>query len=112
MNILFSIQKQYFFVLYYLKGGEKVRLRDVQVLTLHQGKMTTGRRSSPVLQLKCAGGSAGCSTFVPEVVQCYNRGSDGLDAQVRLLRDKAVEPTVSGRSWDQVMASAYQRCPL
>ncbi|CAB4020765.1 store-operated calcium entry-associated regulatory factor-like isoform X1, partial [Paramuricea clavata] len=62
-------------------GGEKVRLSDVQVLTLHQGKMTTGRRSSPVLQLRCAGGSAGCSAFVPEVVQCYNRGSDGFDAQ-------------------------------
>ena len=29
----------------------KVLLRDVQVLTLKNGKMTTGRRSSPVPQL-------------------------------------------------------------
>lgn len=28
------------------------------------------------------GGSAGCSTFIPQVVQCYNRGSDGVDVQV------------------------------
>ena len=36
----------------------KVLLRDVQVLTLRQGQMTTGRRSSPVPQLNCVGGSA------------------------------------------------------
>jgi hypothetical protein len=27
------------------------------------------------------GGTAGCAAFVPEIVQCYNRGSDGLDVQ-------------------------------
>ena len=27
------------------------------------------------------GGSAGCSAFVPSVVQCYNRGTDGQDIQ-------------------------------
>merc|ERR1712210_415487 len=27
------------------------------------------------------GGSAGCSAFVPTVVQCYNRGTDGQDIQ-------------------------------
>ena len=35
-------------------------------------------------QLKCVGGNAGCSSFVPQVVQCYNRGTDGFDVQVRL----------------------------
>ena len=34
------------------------------------------------LQLQCVGGSAGCNTYVPQVVQCYNRGSDGVDVQV------------------------------
>lgn len=58
----------------------KIRLQDVQVLTLYQGKMTTGRRSSPVPQLSCVGGSAR-GLFNPEVVQCYNRGWDGLDVQ-------------------------------
>lgn len=60
---------------------KKVKLKDVDVLTLHQGRMTAGRRSSPVPQLQCRGGTAGCGAFVPEVVQCYNRGSDGLDTQ-------------------------------
>ena len=31
--------------------------------------------------IQCRGGTAGCGAFVPEVVQCYNRGSDGLDVQ-------------------------------
>ncbi|KAH7971222.1 hypothetical protein HPB49_020464 [Dermacentor silvarum] len=55
-------------------------LKDVQVLTLRQGQYTTGRRSHPVPQLNCRGGSAGCQDQ-PAVVQCYNRGSDGRDAQ-------------------------------
>lgn len=60
--------------------SESVILEDVSVLTLHHGKMTAGRRSSPVPQLKCIGGSA-AKAFTPQVVQCYNRGSDGYDVQ-------------------------------
>lgn len=60
---------------------KKVKLKDVNTLTLYQGKMTNGRRSAPVPQLSCHGGTAGCHAFVPDVVQCYNRGSDGLDVQ-------------------------------
>lgn len=59
---------------------DKILLSDVKVLTLKHGHMTTARRSSPVPQLKCMGGTARCS-FVPQVVQCYNRGSDGYDIQ-------------------------------
>ncbi|XP_076355118.1 store-operated calcium entry-associated regulatory factor-like isoform X1 [Tachypleus tridentatus] len=62
-------------------GSHKVKLKDVEVLTLYQGKMTTGRRSSPVPQLQCIGGSAGCSAFVPKVVQCYNKGSSESSIQ-------------------------------
>ncbi|KAM9449949.1 store-operated calcium entry-associated regulatory factor [Clarias gariepinus] len=58
-----------------------VLLRDVQVLTLYRGRYTTARRSSPVPQLQCVGGSAGCSSFVLEVVQCQNKGWDGVDVQ-------------------------------
>lgn len=58
----------------------KVLLKDVQVLTLRTGQMTTGRRSSPVSQLTCVGGSA-AGKFNPQVVQCYNRGWDGVDVQ-------------------------------
>ena len=39
-----------------------------------------GRRSSPVPQLKCVGGSAQ-GHFNPQAVQCYNRGFDGQDVQ-------------------------------
>merc|ERR1712004_509460 len=56
------------------------RLEDVQVLTLTRGAMTTGRRSSPVPQLACVGGS-GRGEEQPERVQCYNRGSDGRGVQ-------------------------------
>jgi len=59
---------------------QKIRLRDVQVLTLKEGKMTTGRRSSPVPQLNCIGGS-GRGRHQPGVVQCYNRGWDGREVQ-------------------------------
>jgi len=59
---------------------ERVRLEDVQVLTLTRGAMTTGRRSSPVPQLACVGGS-GRGEEQPERVQCYNRGSDGRGVQ-------------------------------
>ena len=62
------------------KDPGKVMLRDIQVLTLNSGKQTTGRRSSPVPQLKCVGGSAQ-GHFNPQSVQCYNRGSDGVDVQ-------------------------------
>ncbi|XP_044041860.1 store-operated calcium entry-associated regulatory factor isoform X1 [Siniperca chuatsi] len=58
-----------------------VLLRDVQVLTLYRDRYTAARRSSPVPQLQCVGGSAGCQTFVPEVVQCQNKGWDGVDVQ-------------------------------
>ncbi|ODM98944.1 Store-operated calcium entry-associated regulatory factor [Orchesella cincta] len=61
-------------------GNDKVKLNDVQVLTLYTGAMTTGRRSSPVPQLRCVGGSAN-GAFVPQTVQCYNKGSDGYDVQ-------------------------------
>ncbi|XP_026159684.1 store-operated calcium entry-associated regulatory factor [Mastacembelus armatus] len=58
-----------------------VLLRDIQVLTLYKGHYTTARRSSPVAQLQCIGGSAGCQAFIPEVVQCQNKGWDGVDVQ-------------------------------
>ncbi|XP_069128119.1 store-operated calcium entry-associated regulatory factor-like [Argopecten irradians] len=62
-------------------GRDGVLLSDVKTLTLYNGKMTNSRRSAPVPQLKCVGGSAGCGAFVPQVVQCTNRGSDGYDVQ-------------------------------
>ncbi|CAL8132530.1 unnamed protein product [Orchesella dallaii] len=60
--------------------GRKVQLRDVKALTLYSGAMAAGRRSAPIPQLRCVGGSADC-VFEPTVVQCYNRGGDGFDVQ-------------------------------
>lgn len=62
-------------------GADRVRLLEIQTLTFQEGKRTTGRRSSPIPQLKCIGGSAGLKGSQPKAVQCYNRGSDGRDVQ-------------------------------
>ncbi|XP_028258054.1 store-operated calcium entry-associated regulatory factor isoform X2 [Parambassis ranga] len=62
-------------------NGDSVLLRDIQVLTLYRSRYTTARRSSPIPQLKCVGGSAGCQAFIPDVVQCVNKGWDGVDVQ-------------------------------
>jgi len=61
-----------------------VLLEDVKTLTLQKGQRTQARRVSAVPQLKCIGGSAKCA-YEPDVVQCYNRGSNGVDIQVRLF---------------------------
>ncbi|EFO86188.1 hypothetical protein CRE_02155 [Caenorhabditis remanei] len=67
-------------------SSDKVLLRDVSAITLNKGKMTTGRRVAPTLQLKCVGGSAK-GAFTPKVVQCSNQGFDGSDVQWRCDAD-------------------------
>lgn len=63
--------------------NDRVLLQGMSALTLYQGAMTAGRRSAPVPQLTCVGGTAGCGVGQPKVVQCYNRGWDGYDVQVQ-----------------------------
>ena len=58
---------------------DKIKLKDIEVLTLKPNQWTTGRRTKPVPQLQCVGGY--CDAIKGETVQCYNRGSDGLDVQ-------------------------------
>ena len=55
-------------------------LSSVRALTLYPGRLTTGRRSAPVPQLRCQHGDA-CDKHVPEVIRCRNDGTDGRDAQ-------------------------------
>lgn len=64
-------------------NDNRVKLSDIQVLTLRGGgAMTTGRRTSPVTQIACVGGTAmGNREAQPDVVQCYNRGWDGREVQ-------------------------------
>lgn len=52
-----------------------VPLTSIKTLTLHKGKLTRGRRGAPVQQLDCVGGDA-CQRFQPQVMQCYNQGTD------------------------------------
>jgi len=59
-------------------GQDAILLKSVERLVLQRGKYTTGRRSSPIPQLKCVGSS--CYRFEPVTVTCKNMGSDGTDA--------------------------------
>ncbi|KAI9340800.1 hypothetical protein DFJ73DRAFT_551385 [Zopfochytrium polystomum] len=63
------------------KDRQKVLLKDVSVLTLYEGKMTNGRRSAPVPQLKCVGGDACHAAGSIRTIQCLNKGFDGRDVQ-------------------------------
>lgn len=64
-------------------GPDAVLLQDVQVLTLYSDKQTTGRRTTPMPQLQCVGGSAKAQAHTVTVVQCENKGHDGQDFQWR-----------------------------
>ncbi|XP_045311755.1 store-operated calcium entry-associated regulatory factor isoform X1 [Leopardus geoffroyi] len=60
---------------------DRILLRDVKALTLHHDRYTTSRRLDPIPQLKCVGGTAGCDSYTPKVIQCQNKGWDGYDVQ-------------------------------
>ncbi|XP_004682262.1 PREDICTED: store-operated calcium entry-associated regulatory factor [Condylura cristata] len=60
---------------------DRILLRDVKALTLHYDRYTTSRRLDPIPQLKCVGGTAGCDSYTPKVIQCQNKGWDGYDVQ-------------------------------
>ncbi|PAA65463.1 hypothetical protein BOX15_Mlig014378g2 [Macrostomum lignano] len=59
---------------------QKVLLSSVQSITLHSEKFTTARRGSPIPQLRCIPTVIPCKSL-PSTVQCYNKGTDGLDVQ-------------------------------
>ncbi|XP_066473379.1 store-operated calcium entry-associated regulatory factor-like isoform X2 [Tiliqua scincoides] len=60
---------------------DKILLQEVQALTLYPSEITNSRRTIPIPQLHCVGGTAGCVANTPEVALCYNRGGDGNDVQ-------------------------------
>ena len=67
---------------------EAVKLEQITALTFREGAMSKGRRTSPVPQLKCMGGSAmSHREFHPSVVQCKNAGYDGVDVQWECTAD-------------------------
>jgi hypothetical protein len=66
-------------------GYGKVLLTNVNVLTLRKGEYTTHRRVNPIKQLDCV---RGCSyENYPDVMQCYNKGSDGTDVNWKCETD-------------------------
>uniref|UniRef100_A0A6A7G3G2 Store-operated calcium entry-associated regulatory factor n=1 Tax=Hirondellea gigas TaxID=1518452 RepID=A0A6A7G3G2_9CRUS len=64
----------------FVHSTDRVLLSDVRTITLKADRMTTGRRSNPVPQLSCIGGSAQ-GKYRPPIVQCRNMGSDGREIQ-------------------------------
>jgi hypothetical protein len=60
-------------------NDKKVLLSHVQTLTLNDGQKTSGRRNAPLPQLECRGQN--CRKWKPAAVQCFNRGTDGVDVQ-------------------------------
>lgn len=60
--------------------AERVRLTDVEAITLHDGLKTNARRVPAMPQLQCNG--LYCSSK-PTTVQCQNTGFDGIDVQWR-----------------------------
>ena len=64
---------------------EKVPIREVSSLLLHRGKMTTGRRASPVPQLNCL---SNCQD-APDTIYCSNAGHDGEDVVWECKSDPA-----------------------
>lgn len=73
--------KLYGLLLALTKGEQRILLTDVETLTLRAGEMTTGRRMAPIPQLRLESAARRCQAFSPRVVQCSNRGTDGLTTQ-------------------------------
>lgn len=67
-------------------ASDSIHYKDIKALTLRRGYMTTGRRSDPVPQLVCIGGSAQHAEQ-PAVVQCQNAGFDGQSYQWKCEAD-------------------------
>lgn len=54
-----------------------ILLKNIKLLTLHRNQLTTGKRITPIAQLRCVGGSAEAHAPQIRVVQCFNIGFDG-----------------------------------
>ncbi|XP_027199981.2 uncharacterized protein LOC113794094 [Dermatophagoides pteronyssinus] len=54
-------------------NNDRIKLKDIQTLTLYADRLTEARRSSPIKQLTCIGDY--CDDLQISTVQCYNSGS-------------------------------------
>ena len=56
----------------FLAETDRILLKDVLSITLYRGLPTASRKRTPLPQLKCIGGEAGCKGYTPSVVHvCY-----------------------------------------
>lgn len=67
------------FLIFSVTAYDKVLLRDVKSIVLNKGQYTQARRTSPISQLTCMGGSARSRSHEVGQVQCTNMGFDGND---------------------------------
>jgi len=56
-----------------------VLMSNIETLTFHKDRMTTGQRSMPIKQMQCVGYYC-YSHIMPSSMQCQNTGFDGKDA--------------------------------
>jgi len=63
------------------ESDQRVKLTDVQTITLFKDRYTNSRRLNSIPQLRCIGSFWKCQNYAPNVVQCYNKGFDGIDVQ-------------------------------
>ncbi|XP_027199980.2 store-operated calcium entry-associated regulatory factor-like [Dermatophagoides pteronyssinus] len=61
------------------QNNDRIKLKDIQTLTLYSDRWTQSRLTSPIQQLTCVGGY--CNKVKIPTAQCYNRGSDGRSIQ-------------------------------
>lgn len=82
----------------------QVHIQDVKVLTLYHDEYTTGRRSAPVPQLRCVGGTAMSEGYRIKSMQCHNQGFDGHDINWKC---EAVIPNNMKLGWITVNCEGY-----
>lgn len=77
--IRFFVNSILFILVASYPNESRVLKENINVLTLYKDRYTTARRTSPVPQINCIGGTARSNSHKVEIVQCTNMGFDGTD---------------------------------
>lgn len=88
-------------------ADDKILLTDIKVLILYRGLYTKARRLSPVLQMRCIGGSANCA-YTPDFIECDNIGSSGGSVTVKVLLENIIEKKRNAAEWYKSILSAKE----
>lgn len=95
-NIVLVLPFIAFILIENVSGQEdRVKLSEIESISLSKDKLTAARRSSPIDQLKCVGSYYKCNLYAPSYVECFNKGyvagsdqnweckADSLDKRVK-----------------------------